>query len=121
MDTSINRPISARILNLIVDKELKAAQIIKELKIPKATYYRCMNSEREWSVGNLIKISDYFSVTLDYLIKGPPEQKFKTEEMFRQRERLEKEIAAMKSYLSPAVDLINKAAESKVDYGKKKK
>jgi hypothetical protein len=79
MEENLNRFISARILNLIADRELTAYQIMKALKIPSATFYSCMNSERDWSLNNLVNISNYFGVTLDYLIKGHPEQKFKTQ------------------------------------------
>ena len=66
----LNRKISSRIVNLIADKEVVPSHIMKELAIPSATFYNCMNSKREWSTDNLIKIAEYFKVTLDYLITG---------------------------------------------------
>lgn len=116
-----NREISARILNLIADNELTAYQIMKDLRLSSSVFYNCMNSKRSWSIENLIKVADRFGITLDYLIKGYPEQKFKTDKMIQEKESLEKQIAELKSYIKPAVELIDKAAESRVDYGRKKK
>lgn len=116
-----NRDISARILNLIADNEMTAYQAMKQLNLTSAVFYNCMNSKRSWSIENLIKISDRFHVTLDYLIKGHPEQKFKTEFLREEYQRLNGKVEELSRYVNSASDILLKVADKSVEYGKKKK
>lgn len=116
-----NREISARILMLIADNELTSYQVMKELKLSSAVFYNCMNSKRSWSIENLIKVSDRFNVTLDYLIRGHPEQKYKTESLREEYQRLSDKVNELSRTVGSASNILSKVAEENIDYGKKKK
>lgn len=77
-----HRQISLRLSNLLKDRNITAYSLIKETGINKSTLYMCLQGERDWSIDNLIKISNYLDVDIDYLIKGeeskarPPDGKY---------------------------------------------
>jgi len=65
-----NRQISSRILTLIDRKNISAYSVMKDLGLKKSTFYMCLQGERNWSIDYLLKLSDYFNITVDYLLRG---------------------------------------------------
>lgn len=57
-----------RIKELRTAKSMSMAQISKELNIPYTTYVNYEKGKREPNSEMLIKIANYFNVTVDYLI-----------------------------------------------------
>lgn len=53
---------------LRVAKELTLVQIAKDLQINPTTYSQWENGKREPDISMLIKLADYFNVTLDFLV-----------------------------------------------------
>ena len=57
-----------RIKELRTAKSMSMAQVSKELNIPYTTYVNYEKGEREPNSEMLIRIANYFNVTVDYLI-----------------------------------------------------
>lgn len=56
-------------LKEIVNNSNKSiTEIAKEVGIPRATFYRYMNEERDLKGQEIIKICRYFCITSDYLL-----------------------------------------------------
>jgi len=112
LDRILNRQISKRINELINEIGITQYQLMKDLEIPKASFYNCMNSERDWSIGNLIKIAHYFNVSLDYLIDGeekarPPDSDNRIKELEEENRLLRDRISQI-SNLTQAIEKLKK-------------
>ena len=59
--------LSERLNHLKIDRKLLQKTIAEENNIPLRTYQRYEYGEREPSLSTLIKLADYFNVSLDYL------------------------------------------------------
>lgn len=59
-----------RLLQLRTQKELTQSEVSKCLGIPLTTYANYENNKREPDSQTLIKIADFFNVSLDWLVKG---------------------------------------------------
>ncbi|GMU99345.1 MAG: hypothetical protein AMXMBFR51_20800 [Ignavibacteriota bacterium] len=82
-----NRQVSSRIQKFLEERNITAYSLMKELGINKSTFYMCLQGERDWNIDNLIKIADYFDISLDYLIRGDESKpKSPDEEKIRQLE-----------------------------------
>lgn len=66
-----------RIKELRMEKNMSMAQISKELNIPYTTYVNYEKGKREPNSEMLVKIANYFNVTVDYLIGRTDENKAK--------------------------------------------
>ena len=51
-------------------RKLSQQKVAMELNISREALSHYENGRREPSIGMLIKMSDYFNVTIDYLIRG---------------------------------------------------
>lgn len=99
-----NRQVSSRLQIFLKERNITAYALMKELGINKSTFYMCLQGERDWNIDNLIKIADYFNVSIDYLIRGD-ESKSKSpdEEKIRQ---LEDENYRLRDIISQITALI---------------
>jgi len=113
LERILNRQISKRVNELIAQKGITPYQLMVDLEIPKATFYNCINSERDWSIDNLIKISNYFNVSLDWLINGeertrsPNEYEDKIKQLEEENRLLRDRISQI-SQLTQAIEEIKK-------------
>ena len=57
-----------RIRNLREDRDLKQQDLAKLLNCTQACYSNYENGKREPSLGLLVRMSDYFNVSIDYLL-----------------------------------------------------
>lgn len=62
--------ISNRIKQLLENRGISAYRLCKDLEIDDSTYSRSIRTENTWKSAHLIKIADYFKVSLDWLLKG---------------------------------------------------
>jgi len=62
--------ISNRIKQLLENRGISAYRLCKDLDIDDSTYSRSIRTENTWKTAHLIKIADYFKVSLDWLLKG---------------------------------------------------
>ena len=130
----INRQISARILVLLTDNEVTGYALMKDLGIPKATFYNCMNSEREWSIENIVKIAEYFKVSVDYLLKGPITDQngthllnkqrmedlvYTIEKLDQEKQTLEEENERLRTFITRSAELLDQVKKEKKVRGKK--
>lgn len=54
---------------LLYDKGIKAKELAKKIGVTPGMISKIKRGEREPSTANLVKIADYFGVTVDELIK----------------------------------------------------
>lgn len=109
VENNINKPISERISKLMEHNNATGYRIIKDSKIPSASFYKCMNDESEWKVEHLLRIAEYFHVSLDYLIKG---ESTDITELKEENKKLEEE----KQQLYIEVTRLHKVAEAVREY-----
>ena len=57
---------------LLGERGINTLRLAKEIGVPKSLVYEWKNGEREPSVANMVKISDYFGVPLEYLAGKAP-------------------------------------------------
>lgn len=62
--------ISNRIRQLLENRGISAYRLCKDLEIDDSTYSRSIRTDNTWKSAHLIKIADYFKVSLDWLLKG---------------------------------------------------
>jgi repressor LexA len=62
--------ISERIRQLLENRSISAYRLCKDLEIDDSTYSRSSRTANTWKTAHLIKIADYFKVSLDWLLKG---------------------------------------------------
>lgn len=62
--------ISNRIKQLLENRGISAYRLCKDLEIDDSTYSRSIRTDNTWKSAHLIKIADYFKVSLDWLMKG---------------------------------------------------
>lgn len=60
--------LSDRLIQLKTERNLMQKDIAADLGLPLRTYQRYECGEREPQVTTLIRMADYFKVTLDYLV-----------------------------------------------------
>lgn len=80
-----NKSITERIIRLCGLKRVTFYQLEKDLGIKQSTLSSNKIRNSAWSVENLIKISDYFKVSLDHLITG---KEFNEQERIKQLEEM---------------------------------
>lgn len=110
-----HRQISLRLNNILKERNITAYSLIKEIGINKSTFYMCLQGERDWSIDNLIKISNYLNVDIDYLIKGeegkarPPDSKYEDRiKELEEENRLLRDRISQISNLTQAVEELKK-------------
>ena len=59
------------IKNLRVSEKRTAEDVANYLGVTVQAYYKYENEKSEPSINNLIKLADYYNVTLDYLVGRP--------------------------------------------------
>ncbi len=64
---------------LLKTHRINAMTLSKAIAVPKSIVYEWVHGKREPSMDNLLKLSDYFGVSLDYLT-GRPEKRDPEEE-----------------------------------------
>ncbi len=62
--------ISERIKQLLENRGISAYRLCKDLEIDDSTYSRSSRTANTWKSAHLVKIADYFKVSLDWLMKG---------------------------------------------------
>lgn len=60
--------LSERLLSLRKERKLVQQTVAKELEISPKSYYRYETGEREPTASVLIRMADFYSVTIDYLV-----------------------------------------------------
>lgn len=60
---------------------MTAYRLIKDIGIPRASFYKMIKNESEWKVDCITKIADYFGISLDHLVKGPDEGDLKRDRL----------------------------------------
>ena len=59
-------------LNLLLkQRNLSALALAKAIEVPKSIVYEWKNGQREPSIDNLLKLADFFGVSLEYLTGRP--------------------------------------------------
>lgn len=53
--------------SLLQEKKMNPLSLAKEISVPKSIVYEWKNGSREPSMENLIRLADYFDVSLEYL------------------------------------------------------
>lgn len=61
------------LIDLLNQNGLNALTLAKQIGVPKSVVYEWRSGEREPSVENLVKLSDFFGVSLEYLTGRPEE------------------------------------------------
>ncbi|MCS7052839.1 MAG: helix-turn-helix domain-containing protein [Ignavibacterium sp.] len=116
LERLLNRQISFRLQKLIDDKNVTAYSVMKDLKLKKSTFYMCLQGERNWSINNLLKLSDYFNVSIDFLLRGydkaPPDNHSKRILELEEENRLLRDRIAQIELLTQAIN-INKKRRGK--------
>lgn len=112
MENIFNKAISERIMKLIKEKEVSFYRIFIDCKIPRASFYKCMENKSEWKPIYLSKLAEYFKVSLDYLING------NTTRLEKENERLKEEKQAL---LNQTTQLYKVAEKMDEKYGVRKK
>lgn len=120
-----NEEISSRIMQEIDKRGLTAYQVWNACKIPSGSFYKMLNAESEWRLEWLMKIAEFFGVSLDYLINGPPDEqgeiKTTREEMLEKENRaLKEELAKVRTFIGGAVALLPQIEHLKKGKRKKK-
>lgn len=112
-----NRQVSSRLQMILEKRNITAYALMKEVGINKSTFYMCLQGERDWNIDNLIKISDYLNVSIDYLIRGdtkkargPDEEKIK--QLEEENRRLRDSISQITA-LTQAVEIKKKIKRKK--------
>jgi len=118
LDKILNNQITKRIENLISIRNISAYKLMKDLELNKPTFYKCLNGESYWSVGNLIKIAHYFNVSLDWLIDGEERTRSPNEYENRIKE-LEEENRLLRDRISQISNLTQAIEEIKKRKGKR--
>lgn len=62
-----------RILQLVEDKNITPNKLLVECKLPSSAMTFWKNGEKKPGLNALIKIADYFNVSLDYLVGREPQ------------------------------------------------
>jgi len=57
-----------RLKDLREERELSMSAVARSLQIGHANFVRWERAEQEITSGNLIKLADFFDVTIDYLV-----------------------------------------------------
>ncbi len=65
--------------HLLSKRRISALALAKAIRVPKSIVYEWKNGQREPSMDNLLKVADYFGVSLEYLT-GRPETRDPEEE-----------------------------------------
>lgn len=103
-----NRQVSSRLQEILSERDITAYALMKELGINKSTFYMCLQGERDWSIENLIKIADYFNVSIDYLIRGDKEKpRLPDEEKIKQLEEENRHLRDSISQITALTQAIN--------------
>ena len=66
-----------RLTELIFDSKMTARDVAKEVDIGKTTIYEYLSGNKMPTLGNLIKLADYFNCSTDYLL-GLEEESIET-------------------------------------------
>ncbi len=53
--------------NLLSERKISPLKLAKEISVPKSVVYEWKKGKREPSVENMVKLAEYFSVSLEYL------------------------------------------------------
>ncbi|KSW07142.1 transcriptional regulator [Bacillus velezensis] len=77
---------SNRLKDLRVDKRLKQQEVADKLGIARTTYASYEQGKREPDHETLIKISDFFCVSIDYLLRGQEYYQDKAKELRKQND-----------------------------------
>ncbi|MCI9156482.1 MAG: helix-turn-helix transcriptional regulator [Lawsonibacter sp.] len=57
-----------RLLALRLDRDLSQKSLVQEMGLPLNTYVRYERGEREPSASVLVRMADFYGVTIDYLV-----------------------------------------------------
>lgn len=57
-------------VQLLQKKGISALDVSRDISVPKSIVYEWKNGKRQPSVENLIKLADYFDVSVTYLLTG---------------------------------------------------
>lgn len=111
-----NETISDRILELMEAKGIKAYKVCKDTKIPEGTFSRSIKTPDTWKLQHLEKISEYFMVSLDYLVTG--NTKYIDDKIRNELYELMQEVIALRetvaTYEFAAKQIINESKKQKV-------
>lgn len=84
-----------RLTELIFDSKMTARDVAKDVGIGKTTIYEYLSGNKMPTLGNLIKLADYFNCSTDYLLGLEEESIDKT---FLQRKPFPERFRAMLDY-----------------------
>jgi hypothetical protein len=62
--------ISGRIQELMDLKNLTPYRICKDIGMPEISFHRSIKTNDKWKLQHLVRIAEYFQVSLDYLASG---------------------------------------------------
>ena len=70
MEMTEHKELLDRICVLIKEKGITEQQFCEGVQVNKSTFYRWKSGKMSISVPTIKKISDYFGVSIDYLLRG---------------------------------------------------
>ena len=75
MERTEHNELLERIHTLMKEKGITEQQFCDAIRVNKSTYYRWRSGKMSISVPTIKRISEYFGVSIDYLLKGGNETK----------------------------------------------
>lgn len=114
METSQEK-ISKRISELIEANETTAYKLIKDIGVPRASFYKMIKNESEWKLDYITKIADYFGISLDYLVKGKDikdDDEKKSLKLEEENRQLKEQNERLRAYIENAASLLSQVKEA---------
>ncbi len=106
-----SQTITSRIQELMGIKGIKPYRICKDIGMPEITFHRSSKTPDKWKLQHLIKIAEYFKVSLDYLASGNTNNnseilRAENQSLKEENKRLKERVA---TYESVAHSIINQS------------
>lgn len=98
--------ITDRIAELCQGKQISLFKLRAELNIPKSSFYEMYNRQSEWRLEYLVRISEYFEVSLDWLIKGKTPDRIEIKKLEQEKQELSDEVNRLRTFVSSSAELL---------------
>lgn len=77
------KEINERVFSLMKERKISGYKLMKNLSIPEGTISQARHNKAGFTVVQLLKISEYFNVSLDYIITGNDYDSEKTQDKIK--------------------------------------
>jgi len=112
--------ITSRINSLCEQHNVTVFRLREILTIPKSSYYKMLNEQSEWRLEYLIRIADYFKVSLDYLIKGELPCDIDYKKLEEEKRELKEENEQLRTFVDRYTELLPQVKDLKKGKHKRK-